>query len=323
MAAAPDRDLIVIYTGYGTPQHAVVEGRVIKRRVRGEPGGTDSRWLNLSRTVRQLSNRERKHSPLVVTLNRRETATVTDSEGYFKVVVDADWALSPGWHSVGAHNAHTSATGDLLIVPEENRYGVISDLDDTLLITDVTRKVRMLRHTFFRNALQRQLVPGMVALFTQLRAHNPQPECAPLFYLSASPRQLHISVAQFIAHHGFPRGVLLTKRITNDRTSEPLLNQFAYKQARIAEIVTRLPHVRFTLVGDDGESDPEIYAWVRQTWPDRVDAVWIRRVRPLMAGPSSASALLADQRDLADVLREKGLLDTGSINKCGDNIPGA
>jgi phosphatidate phosphatase APP1 len=93
--------------------------------------------------------------------------------------------------------------------------------------------------------------------------------------------------------------VLITKRVTDDRSSEPLIDQFAYKTQKIEDILARLPLVRFVLVGDDGERDPEVYDWVRARHPDRIEAIWIRRVHPDAKRPR-----IAGQRDLTDVLRE-------------------
>jgi phosphatidate phosphatase APP1 len=165
-------------------------------------------------------------------------------------------------------------------VPPVNVHGLISDVDDTIVVTEVTSVRRMLSNTLLRNPLQREAFPGMAALYRRLADRNVDPAAAPVFYLSASPRQLHFAIETFLGHNAFPQGVLITKRVTNDETSEPLRDQAAYKKAKIEDILARLPHVRFTLIGDDGERDPEIYRDVRNAHPDRIDAIWIRRVSP-------------------------------------------
>jgi phosphatidate phosphatase APP1 len=74
--------------------------------------------------------------------------------------------------------------------------------------------------------------------------------------------------------------VLMTKRVTDDDTSDPLADQVTYKTGKLESILSALPHVRFTLIGDDGEHDPEIYADIAKRFPDRIAAVWIRKVNP-------------------------------------------
>jgi len=96
--------------------------------------------------------------------------------------------------------------------------------------------------------------------------------------------------------------VLITKRVTNDATSEPLRDQTRYKMARIEEILQRVPHVTFMLIGDDGEHDPEIFERLRSLHPTRIADVWIRRVHP---DPQRQRP--RGQGDVADLLSRYGL----------------
>lgn len=302
MVALPARggeDEVIVYPGYGDARGAQVEGRVIERRERGEVTADDGKLRNLARNARRLKNDERKQRPVTVTVNGREWATQSDDEGYFRVALEAAAPLSPGWHRVEAVSGRATGHGELLIVPPGNEIGLISDIDDTILVSEVNDKSRLLANSLLKNPAQRQAVSGMAELYAQRSGANPQAGAAPLFYLSASPRQLQRPLAEFLARNRFPRGVLITKRVTTDRSSEPLVDQFAYKTRKIEELFTRLPEARFVLVGDDGERDPEIYDWVRNKYPERVEAIWIRRVNPDPARP-----VLAGQRDLSEVLAQ-------------------
>lgn len=178
-----------------------------------------------------------------------------------------------------------------------NSLAIISDIDDTILVSQVTDRSRLLANTFLKSPHERQAVPGVADFYRRLAQRNPQPQAAAVIYLSASPRQLHANIEAFLDSHGFPRGVLITKKVTNDTSSEPLADQFANKTAKIEDIFTRLPHVSFVLVGDDGERDPEIYDAVQRRYPQRVQAVWIRKVT---ADPNRAT--FPGQQDLAEVL---------------------
>lgn len=292
-------DEVIVYPGYGDARGALVEGRVIERHGQREAGADDGKLRNLARNARLLKNDERKQRAVTVTVNGREWATQSDDEGYFRVALEAAAPLSPGWHRVEAVSGRATGHGELLIVPPGNRSGLISDIDDTILVSEVNDKSRLLANSLLKNPAQRQAVSGMAELYAQRSGANPQADAAPLFYLSASPRQLQRPLAEFLARNRFPRGVLITKRVTNNRSSEPLVDQFAYKTRKLEELFARLPDVRFVLVGDDGERDPEIYDWVRGKYPERVEAIWIRRVNPDPARP-----VLAGQRDLSEVLAQ-------------------
>ena len=293
--ARADGDLIVFHAAYGAAGSIVVDGRMIERHAEHPPAASDGRLHNLRRTTRRFANDERKGRPLTLTLGQHSWPLQTDDEGYFHL--DAETALPPGWHPLAAQSGKTVGEGRLLLAPPGNTRGLISDIDDTVVVSEVLSKRRLLANTFLKNPAQRQAVPGVAALYAQVAATNPQADAAPLFYLSASPRQLHAPIADFLARHDFPAGVLLTKRVSDDRKSDPWTDQFRFKTNRIEEIFARLPEVRFILVGDDGEKDPEIYDRIRRQHPGRVEAIWIRRVNPDPARPR-----FAGQDDLADIL---------------------
>lgn len=292
-------DALVIYPAYGDARAAVVEGRVIGNRGASAPADDDGWLRNLWRNARLMINSEREHVAVELDVAGRRYAARTDVEGYFRQQIAGMPALPPGWHAVQGRAGAALAQGRLLIVPHENTIGVISDLDDTLQVSDVNSKRALLANTFLKNPRQRQAVAGAAHYIGTLAARNPQPELAPVIYLSATPRQLQSNILDFLQHNDFPPGVLLTKRVTNDRTSDPLTDQVAYKSARLEEVFARLPHVRFVLMGDDGEHDPEIYQRLQQKYPLRVEKILIRRVNPDPARP-----VIAGQLDLAAVVAE-------------------
>lgn len=275
-----NEDDVHVYPAISAGDRAVIEGRVVERKKNGDVNATDRKRDNFRRSMDFMINKERKRYPVTVRLGEREWQLTTDREGYFRVEAEQLGNLPPGWHDIVARTAQGEGGSRLLIVPPENVYGLISDVDDTIQVTEVNSKRRMLANTFLRNATQRDVVPGVVHFYRELAQHNPQPDLAPIVYLSASPRQLHPLLESFLAHNEFPPGVLITKRVTDDRTSEPIADQVAYKTKRIEALLSALPHVRFTLIGDDGERDPEIYADIQRRFPGRVEAIWIRRANP-------------------------------------------
>lgn len=294
-------DRISLYPGYSNGQRLLVEGRIVEARSAAPVREADGRLTNLWRNLGHFFNDERQGQPLLLHLQGQAWPLASDAEGYFSLDTPHP-PLAPGWHQIMAESRGHQGQGRLLVVPRENRLGLISDLDDTLLISEVTRKHRLLGNTFLKNPTQRQVVPGTAALLARVAAANPRPEAAPLFYLSASPRQLQDGIADFLERNAFPAGVLLTKQIREDGGGDPLLDQYTYKTRKIEGILARLPGVRFLLLGDDGEKDPEIYAWIQKLYPERVAGIWIRRVSPPPQRP-----LPPGQRDLAEVLEAASL----------------
>lgn len=278
--AAHAADSVVLYPAYASGDTGVLEGRVVERQILRDLSGEDRRHHNLRRNLGLLINDEREDVAVTARFAELNWGATTDAEGYFRIELDRLGDRHPGWHRVTGEVQGASTETSLLIVPPVNVHGLISDLDDTIVVTEVNSLRRMLKNTLLRNPYQREAVPGAAALYRRLASRNVDPQAAPIFYLSASPRQLHFAIETFLGFNEFPLGVLITKRVTNDETSEPLRDQMAYKKAKIEEILARVPHTRFTLIGDDGELDPEIYRDIRDAHPDRIDAVWIRRVNP-------------------------------------------
>lgn len=154
-----------------------------------------------------------------------EWSVRTDGDGYWELAMNRPLALTPGWHEITSEPAASSAAG-LLVVDPENRVGIISDVDDTVLVSGVVEKRTLLKNSLTVPPERREAVPGMAALYHGLLRRNPRPEASAVFYVSASPKQLTDNLRGFLAGQGFPRGVLRLKEFSEasgasilDRTS--------------------------------------------------------------------------------------------------------
>ncbi|MBE9608327.1 phosphatase domain-containing protein [Chitinilyticum piscinae] len=220
----------------------------------------------------------------------------SDDHGYWSLAGNQPLPLAAGWHEIRSSLPGTQP-GKLLVHDQANRFGIISDIDDTILVSNVPDKARLLKNSLAIPPEQRQAVAGMAALYSRLQQRNANQAASPQFYLSASPRQLTPGIRRFLAANQFPQGVLLLKEVGHE-SRDPLLDQQQYKLDRISEIMTAFPQVKFMLVGDDGERDPEVYAEIRQRYPQQVDSIWIRKV-----SPDAGRATYPGQRDLAELLK--------------------
>ncbi|WP_137937882.1 phosphatase domain-containing protein [Chitinivorax sp. B] len=219
-------------------------------------------------------------------------ATRADEHGYWSLSANQPLPLSPGWYPISSTIPHSSQA-HVLVPDPHNQVGIISDIDDTILISDIFSKRKLVKHALTLPPEARLVVSGMPAFYRQLLAVNPNPALSPVFYVSATPRQLTDSLRRFLARHQFPQGVLMLKEVSR-HSADPLFKQQAYKLERITQILHAFPEVKFVLIGDDGERDPATYAELQQQFPDRIESVWIRHVMP---GP--ASELSAGQRYVA------------------------
>lgn len=149
---------------------------------------------------------------------------------------------------------------------------LISDIDDTVKITEVTDKKRLLLNTFtapFRH------VPGMAELYQQWLDAGGH-----LHFLSGSPWQLYEPLSVMLERAGFPKATFHLKRFNlGDRTMFDLLaDPEAMKVTAIEATLARLPGRPVVLVGDSGEKDPEVYGRVARAHAERVRRIAIRDV---------------------------------------------
>ncbi|MBS0450247.1 MAG: App1 family protein [Proteobacteria bacterium] len=161
--------------------------------------------------------------------------------------------------------------GRALLVPPTG-LSVISDIDDTIKVTQVLEQQQMLLNTFARPF---KAVPGMAQHYGAL-ARNPQTR---FHYLSSSPIQLLPPLLGFLQDAGFPPGSMHLRESTTLRTLIPGEGESrAHKLAGIARLMEDFPERRFLLVGDSGELDPEIYGEVARKQGSRIEGIVIRDV---------------------------------------------
>jgi hypothetical protein len=172
---------------------------------------------------------------------------------------------------VGAGKPESAVDGVIQLVPEVG-LSVISDIDDTIKISEVTDKRKLLENTFLKPF---SAPPGM-ADFYQVLAQSQ----AVFHYVSASPWQLYRELSDFMTAAAFPPGDFYLKKVRF--TDSTLFNLFEdaseYKRPIIEALFKRYPQRCFILIGDNGEADPAIYAELARDWPEQLARIYIRRV---------------------------------------------
>jgi phosphatidate phosphatase APP1 len=199
----------------------------------------------------------------------------TGNGGYVDTTVRVD--LSPGWHDMlmSSHHGEPSRTTVRVVGPDE-RVGVVSDIDDTVLVTALPRPLRAFWNTFARHESTRRPVAGMPDLFRHLRGDGPEPFTA---YVSTGPWNLAPSLERFLARHDYPPGPLLMTDWgpTDDRWFR---SGRQHKHDSLRRLLSALPGLTWTLVGDDGQHDPALYDDLVAEYPHRVRLVLIRELTP-------------------------------------------
>ena len=167
-----------------------------------------------------------------------------------------------------------------MIPPTHAEYGVITDIDDTILQTGVTSllKWRLIVNSFFRNIDRRVPVGGAAEMLTEYHLDKNKRPVNPIFYVSNSPWNLYIYLQGFLELNNFPKGPILLRDIRTpfDKTPKP---EVEHKIAQIRNILDTYPDLNFILVGDTGQKDPVIYENIATEYPGRIKDIYLRKVK--------------------------------------------
>ncbi|RYV50718.1 App1 family protein [Pengzhenrongella frigida] len=198
--------------------------------------------------------------------------TVSDHGGYLDVTLPVD--LAPGWHQVELTYAGGRVSAPVYVVAPDVTAGIVSDIDDTVMITSAPRPLLAVWNTFVVHEGTRRPVPGMADLYGDLLRDHPG---APVIYLSTGAWNAAPALVRFLRRFDYPAGPLLLTDWGPTRTGW-FRDGFDHKRAALRRLTTEFPHIRWILVGDDGQRDPEIYAELALEQPDRVRAIAIRQL---------------------------------------------
>lgn len=267
---------VVGYGGFGTPTEVTVQGRVLRPQTLLAPSALDSRWRNLRGVARRFVTREVTNVPVRAELHGASALGRTDEEGYFRLTLSFQTPLANGWHDVTLTLPGLDVTSCSSVrVVANAQFGVISDLDDTVVMTGVTRFSQMLATVVFGNAHTRLPFPGVGALYRALVAGPGGDAANPVFYVSSSPWNLFDILWTFLEYRRIPAGPIFLR----DWGLHILrAGHGTHKLGAIGQLMQTFGELPFVLVGDSGERDPEIYREVARRFPGRVLAVYIRDV---------------------------------------------
>ncbi|WP_432523427.1 App1 family protein [Kineococcus sp. SYSU DK006] len=320
----------VAYPGYGGPGWVRVLGRVLLGPA-DTPADLEREELRSVRGWRHFLTVPVADAEVHVRIGGEQgvrTVLRTNREGYLDEVVQVD--LPPGEHEVvltvgpqstdservAAAVAAVDAAGDdteggadqvpgivvghsgssrVFVVGEQPVTGLLSDIDDTVVVTRLPRPLVAAWNSFVLDERARVPVNGMAELYRQVVAENPG---APVLYLSTGAWNVAPTLQRFLRRTGYPAGPLLLTDWGPTNTGL-FRDGSAHKRTSLARLARELPQVTWLLVGDDGQHDPTLYAEFLAAAPERVRGVAIRRLTPaeqLLAGghPLSSDAAPAD-----------------------------
>lgn len=278
------------YLGYGTTERMFLRGRVIEDpRLRAVSPGA-SRWQNLLTMIRRYQSDEIPCARVRARYGSREAVLETDDEGYFELSLPTSPTPvgqgDTGWHSIDLEliepvsegTAPARAVGKVLVPTEEASFGVISDIDDTIVKTGATNILRHFRTVLLNSALTRTPFIGVSAFYAALERGNAGTPVNPIFYVSSSPWNLFDLFRDYLCLQNIPDGPIVLRDFRLEPGGWFKVGHDEHKTGVIEGLLALYPHLEWILIGDSGQRDAVIYRGIVERHPNRVLAVYMRDV---------------------------------------------
>jgi phosphatidate phosphatase APP1 len=271
---------VVPYTGYGSTSWLRVLARVLlakhSRRQADPPAGARG-WRNFVGVPVE-------NATVHLNIGEQSFDIQADGSGIIDVVVHVD--LEPGWHRIVMSSEGSDAAVALaFVVDPETTLGVVSDIDDTVMVTALPRPLLAAWHTFVVNEHARATTPGMPVLYERLSSRYPG---APFIYLSTGAWNVAPTLTRFLSRNLYPAGALLLTD-WGPTADSWFRSGREHKRSSLERLTREFPQIKWLLVGDDGQHDESIYRDFVAQHPDNVAAVCIRQLSPseaVLAGSS-------------------------------------
>ncbi len=307
--------VVIPYTGYGSTTWVRVLGRVLITH--RDP---DESPLESVRGWRSFTGVPVDDAPVRVEIGDRVHHVRADRGGVIDVRVDAE--LTPGWHEITLTSEDeqqpSTVTAPVFVVDPEAPFGIVSDIDDTVMVTALPRPLLAAWNTFVVNEHARTPTPGMSVLYDRIRTTHP---AAPFLYLSTGAWNVAPTLKRFLSRNLYPAGPLLL----TDWGPEPdrvFRSGRAHKIEELDRLAVEFPDMKWLLLGDDGQHDEETYSGFAEAHPQNVALIGIRQLsdsEAVLAGGRSRETWRESVTDVdwvfapdgggfAKALEERGLL---------------
>ncbi|GGE96219.1 App1 family protein [Flavobacterium limi] len=276
------KPILQLYRGYANEQELIVMGHVFKRTYK-----YDFQKKNL-KNARSIINQFRiktiQNFDIYLKFGEKEIHTKTLDDGYFKFCIPLEKEFNFGWMeyevSIKYKSEKISCKGSF-IRPHDGNLGIISDIDDTFLISHTKNIFRKIYILLFKNVNDRKVFKDVVPHYQALSSagRNNKDEQNAFFYISSSEWNLYRFIVKFTKIHQLPRAVILLKDIKRGITDFFMSGRgdHNHKFDKIKHVLEFYPNLKYVLLGDDSQHDPFLYEQICKIFPVTVIAVYIRQ----------------------------------------------
>ena len=280
---------IVTYRSSGTLNRLYIKGRILEDKNISTATERDTILDNLINMYHRFQSDEVPGAELLVKFQNQEYTIITDDEGYFMLNLAPEKPIEweDMWHEIEIELVKAPIAflpglkefSEVLVPPLDAEYGIISDIDDTIIQTSATDIMAMSRTVFLKNARTRLPFAGVSEFYKALQLGRNGKRNNPFFYVSSSPWNMYDLLNDYLDLNQIPAGPLLLRDFGLQDNKFISSGHMGHKFKEIENILLTYPLLNFVLIGDSGQEDPKIYKEVVNKFPGRILAIYIRDVQ--------------------------------------------
>jgi phosphatidate phosphatase APP1 len=288
-----DTPKILPYKGYGNETDVFISGMVIEDKGLTKPKDKHRFCTNMLATVKRFSGDKIPGVSVQATFMDENQMAETDEWGFFSFHFHfenkQEDLRTKEWHSVHfelldeiiENQPPIHATGEVRIVSHRQKHIIVSDIDDTILISHSTQILKKLRLMLLKNALTRSPFEGVSKFYTALARGKQNRENNPFFFVSSSEWNLYDLLDDFFHFNHIPKGVFMLRKLKTSiyKFWKSGGGSHDHKYEKIESLIRFYPERKFILIGDSGQHDPYIYSQLALKFPGRIEVIFIRKIR--------------------------------------------
>ncbi|GAO31255.1 App1 family protein [Geofilum rubicundum] len=326
------------YMGFCNGKDVYLSGSVMEDKGLEKPRPGQSLPANMLAMIKRYISDEMAGVRVKVSFLGKSEVVETNELGIFHCYLKFEDALTTSQQYASCHyelidevvenQGSVTAEGKVLMVTGQPPFGVVSDIDDTIMVSHSTDTIKKLKLMLFKNAHTRVPFEGVAAFYRALQKGSAgQDTLNPLFYVSSSEWNLYDLLDDFMAFRDIPAGPFMLQELEHSifHFWKSGGGTHEHKLKKILFLLSFFKDLNFILIGDSGQRDPQLYLKAAREAPGRIKAVYIRcigkghknpqmlEITKEMKSLNVPMLLISDTEEAARHALLKGYMDASSM----------
>ncbi len=273
-----------LYRGYVNDEELVVFGHVFKSWAPDKYRMDRKGVRHAVSVIHMFRIKPMENVEVKLKFKNTEVTTKTLADGYFRFTIPFSEEIESGWHpyevTCRLYDYGVVQTSEIL-KPFESKVGVISDIDDTFLVSHSGNFLKKLYVLLLKNINKRKVFEDVVPYYQALSKAGQEndTDSNSFFYVSSSEWNLYEFIDSFARLHKLPKAVIKLKKIKTGISDFLFTGRGSHdhKFEKIKDIIMFYPKLEYILLGDDSQKDPYLYERIVKIFPQNIKAIYIRQ----------------------------------------------